>query len=335
MARFFVESMNRTNITLCAFCLSLLVVVPVYSIGSEPVHKTLFVIMDGIPADVIERVETPNLDSISSAGGYTRAYVGGAIGEVSESPTISSVGYQSLLTGTWANKHNVWDNQVDDPDYQYWDIFRIAKAHDASIRTALFSTWEDNRTKLIGDGKDEAGGFKLDHYVDGMEKDLARFPPEKYSPHIKNIDAFIAGEAADFLAAEGPDLTWVYMQYTDDIGHYFGDSPEQDEAVKFTDDLVGNLWRSVQARQASTGEEWLVIITTDHGRHASDGKGHGGQSDRERETWIVANRPCLDDSDKNVPAIVDILPSIVEHMNLEMPEQIKQNLDGTSFLSCP
>ncbi|MCO4831002.1 MAG: alkaline phosphatase family protein, partial [Gammaproteobacteria bacterium] len=87
------------------------------------VPKTLFVVMDGIPTDVIERVATPNLDQITASGGFGRAYVGGETGGASESPTISAVGYQSLLTGTWANKHQVFDNEVASPNYAYWDIF--------------------------------------------------------------------------------------------------------------------------------------------------------------------------------------------------------------------
>ena len=109
-------------------------------------RKAVFIVVDGVPADVLERVHTPNLDLISNAGGYSRAFVGGAIGTDSESPTVSAVGYQSLLTGTWANKHNVWDNEVRHPDYRYWDIFRIAKAFDQKLQTAVFSTWEYNRT---------------------------------------------------------------------------------------------------------------------------------------------------------------------------------------------
>ena len=52
------------------------------------VPKTLFVVMDGIPTDVIERVATPHLDQIIARGGFTRAYVGGEIGGASQSPTI-------------------------------------------------------------------------------------------------------------------------------------------------------------------------------------------------------------------------------------------------------
>ena len=35
--------------------------------------KTVFIIVDGIPADVLENTNTPNIDSIASSGGYSRA----------------------------------------------------------------------------------------------------------------------------------------------------------------------------------------------------------------------------------------------------------------------
>ena len=300
----------------------------------QPMRKALFVIMDGIPPDVIERVETPHLDNIAGERGYARAYVGGEVGGESESPTISAVSYQSLLTGTWANKHNVWDNRVENPDYRYWDIFRIAKTHDPALQTAVFSTWEDNRTRLIGDGLAAAGGFKLDHYVDGLENDREQFPVKPHSGHIRDIDTHIAAEASSHIRAQGPDLTWVYFQYTDDIGHRFGDGPEQDDAVHFTDDLVGQLWGAVEARQSTYDEDWLVVVTTDHGRTTDDGKNHGGQSDRERATWIVSNSACLGDRFADRPGIVDILPSIVDHLELRMPAPVEAQLDGRSFLAC-
>ena len=44
-------------------------------LSAQKAHKAIFVIADGIPADVIERVNTPALDAISKEGGYARAYV--------------------------------------------------------------------------------------------------------------------------------------------------------------------------------------------------------------------------------------------------------------------
>lgn len=294
--------------------------------------KVVFLIIDGIPADVIEKIQTPFLDDISGQRGYTRAYVGGEIGGKSESPTVSSVGYQSLLTGTWANKHNVWTNGIKAPNYAYWDIFRIAKHHNPALETAVFSTWQDNRTKLIGDGLKQAGGTKLDYHFDGFELDTERFPHDLMSNYIRDIDELVANEAARYIKTQGPDISWVYLQHTDDIGHRFGDSDRQAAAVKLMDTRVGAIWTAVTERQQMHQEDWLVIVTTDHGRDVETGRHHGGQSDRERTTWIATNSRRLNEHFGNAPAIVDILPSIVTYLGLTMPVEIRQELDGKSFI---
>ena len=185
--------------------------------NSTKIPKAIFIIVDGIPADIIESTQTPNLDLIAGIHGYARSYVGGEIGGVTQSPTVSAVGYNSLLTGTWANKHNVYTNRIENPNYSYWDIFRIARHQNPDISTALFSTWQDNRTRLVGDGLPEAGGSKLDYAFDGLELDEARFPHDEARQFIRAIDDAVSSEAAHYLRDVGPDLSWVYLEYTDDI----------------------------------------------------------------------------------------------------------------------
>ena len=298
------------------------------------VPKTLFVVVDGIPADVIERVSTPGIDAVTAKGSYQRAYVGGDIGMPTESPTVSAVGYMSLLTGTWSNKHNVRANYGIEPNYAFWDIFRVAKYQARAITTGLFSTWTDNRTILMGDGLEVAGGYKFDFVADGYENDPAFAPALEDVERIQAVDLHVTTLAAKTLLESAPDLSWVYLQHTDDIGHRDGDSPSMDFAVRWVDARVSELWGAVQARsQQFVGEDWLVIVTTDHGRTSSNGKGHGGQSDRERTIWIASNSPRMVSPAERSAAIVDIYPTIVEHMRFDMPEEVAAQLDGQSLLS--
>ena len=55
--------------------------------------KALFIILDGIPADVIEKLNPGAIAEISKEGGFTRAYVGGRKETYNETPTISAPGY--------------------------------------------------------------------------------------------------------------------------------------------------------------------------------------------------------------------------------------------------
>lgn len=295
-------------------------------------RKTLVVLVDGIPADVIEKLNPPFLGEIGGEGGMARAYVGGEKGGKSESPTISAVGYNSMLTGTWANKHNVWGNAIKAPDYGYPTFFKLARDARPELKLGIFSTWEDNRSKLLGESLAETNELKLDYKFDGYELDTVRFPHRADRTYIRDIDDLVTQKAVETIDRHGPDISWVYLEFTDDMGHKFGDSPEFHAAIFHTDSLIGKLYGVVKEREARLHEDWLVIATTDHGRDAETGKNHGGQSDRERATWIATNHPYLNKRFSDGLAIVDILPSVCRFMEIEIPEAVRRNLDGVSFI---
>lgn len=312
-------------------CIYSLLLVSLCLCVNAKTRKAVYIIVDGVPADQIERLHTPVVFDIAEQGGYCRAYTGGEIGGYSETSTISAIGYTNLLTATWLNKHNVGGNDNLKPNYNYWTIFRIAKEQSKSFKTALYSSWTDNRTVLIGEGKPETNFLKIDYVADGYELDTTRFPKVSKDLHIFQIDDVVADQAAKGIREDAPDLSWVYLWYTDDAGHIEGNGAFFDEYVRKADEQVGRVWEAVKYREANFDEEWMIVVTTDHGRE-ENGHGHGGQSSRERMTWISTNIPVNAHFRAPDLSITDITPSICRFMGFEIPQSVRWEQDGMPFV---
>jgi Type I phosphodiesterase / nucleotide pyrophosphatase len=317
----------KKQLLLYAFILPVLLIANIHS-SAQKKNKVVFVIADGIPADLLESLNMPALKAITKQGGYTRAHVGGDKGAYSETPTISAVGYNSLLTGTWVNKHNVWGNEIEAPNYNYWNIYRLFKTQYPKKTTGIYSTWLDNRTKLIGSDAKAAGNMMPDIIYDGMELDTVHFPHDEFGYFYNVIDDSVINRTAASIKKDAPDLSWVYLEYTDEMGHRHGNGDTLTNAVKLLDDKLKRLWTAIEYRQQNFNEDWQLWITTDHGRK-DDGYHHGDQTDRERTTWIATNAKGLNQYFyKGNPGIVDIMPSIAKHLRIKIPAEKLKEIDG-------
>jgi hypothetical protein len=293
---------------------------------AQRTKKVVFVIADGIPADVIEKLETPELNKIKAAGRYTRMHVGGEKDTYSQTPTISAVGYNSLLTGVWVNKHNVPDNDITAPNYNYYNLFRLFKTAFPNRKTAVYSSWLDNRTKL-------ALAEYVDLHADGYELDTVRFKHDKARDFMHHIDETVIAAADKGIREQAPDLSWIYLEYTDDMGHMHGDSPEFYNAVRMLDKQMGRIYEAITFRQQKYKEDWMIVITTDHGRIEKNGKDHGGQSARQRSTWMITNyKEHNNYAGYYEPAIVDIMPTITRYLGIPVPAATAYEVDGTSMI---
>jgi len=72
----------------------------------------LVVGIDGCRSDALQAAKVPNLKSLIDKGTVCyNVYVGGELNTKTEQHTSSGPGWASILTGVWADKHKVVDNE--------------------------------------------------------------------------------------------------------------------------------------------------------------------------------------------------------------------------------
>ena len=100
---------------------------------------------------------------------------------------------------------------------------------------------------------------------------------------------------------------------------------EYRDAIALADHQVGMLVDAISARPTYPDEDWLILISTDHGRRP-DG-GHGGDSPEEMTIFILASGPATATWPPPGPAgIVDIAATALDHLGIAI--DLAWGLDG-------
>ena len=81
-----------------------------------------------------------------------------------------------------------------------------------------------------------------------LDLDTDKYPKEKDDLHIFRIDEAVSKAAAEGIRNDAPDLSWVYLWYTDDAGHIYGNSDFFDRYTLLADKQVERIWEAVKYR---------------------------------------------------------------------------------------
>ncbi|KDN80982.1 alkaline phosphatase family protein [Kitasatospora cheerisanensis] len=261
--------------------------------------KTLVIGIDGTRYDKLLTADAPNLKALIASGttATSNLYANPL------APTLSGPGWSTIATGVWPDKHKVLDNAFTGARFDlYPDWASRLEAADPGNSTLVIGSWNPITANVFNGAAD------------------LRIPESEN-------DAKTASDAADFLAHGNPDAVFLHFDEVDEAGHsYGGTSSQYLAAIHGVDGLVGQVMAGLKSRPGYASEDWLVVLTTDHGH--TDAGGHGGNSANERQTWMVLNgRGYQAGAHRYDVKPVDIAPTVLKHQGA--PIDPAWGLDGT------
>lgn len=181
-------------------------------------------------------------------------------------------------SGSWADFNGIDDNsQMKNADAKTF-LTEIAETG----KSASFTTSWREHTKL---------SYRPD-IVYAIENGL----PVEYTHQVDDAATYYQilkytakPEGVQKTAAEDPDVIFFTFEHTDHAGHDTGFGNQNEEyiaACKEADSWGYEILKTIEARSTYAEEDWLIIISTDHGGTETS---HGGQTPFERMTWLACN----------------------------------------------
>lgn len=268
-----------------------------YSLHAQK-KKVLVIGIDGCRPDCLEAAKTPNMDFLRKNGAYTNsAYAGGELGKDTQQPTVSGPGWVSITTGVWANIHGVTNNKFTGYNIEKAPhFFKRIKAQNEKLYLSSISQWHPVNSKIL---------------TPSTKADFVLNPPDK-GVSVKEL-------TIKHLKEKKPDVLFVHFDDVDHAGHATGygtDKPKYIKSIEETDENIGHILKEIHNRK---DEDWLVIVTTDHGGIR---KGHGGQSKEERTIFIIAHGSSVKKGIVSEgPGHVAVPPTVFRHLGLKIDSE--------------
>ena len=287
-------------------------------------NKALLIGVDGMQLeklqDAIDAGQAPALASFH----LYKSWTGGIVGGPSEQPTFSGPGWTTLLTGTWLDRHSVSGND-DKLRSKAASLFKRIDESAPTRHTASIVSWNTIN----------------DHFAD----DLAAGHIEQ-AARCDGDDQCVVQKTVEALRSGNFDFIFTHIDQPDRVGHERGFSTDYQDSIHAVDEQIQEIMGFLDHRRFTHPDEnWLVIVTTDHGRRLPDGRDHGGQTQEEKTTFIGINKtpneqlakPIRDPDNADFEGLygyasqADVAPTILTHLGIQ-PDPAHYSIDGLPLI---
>jgi len=259
------------------------------------INKVLIIGIDGCRPDALLAAQTPNMDALWKDGAYTFK---------ARTDEISSSGpaWSAMLIGVWHQKHNILNNEYENPDLEHYPhFFHRVRQEKPDLRTYSVANWGPIHNIL-------------------QEGD-ATYTSSKIS------DALVALEVASILENKNVDVMFVQLDEIDGAGHrhdYTVESKKYLEAIERCDEQVGTMVSALDRRSAIKNENWLVILSADHG---GSNFGHGKNIPDHTTVFFIASGESANKGEiTGEVGVVDVAVTAMYHLGI--PAKESWDLDG-------
>jgi len=252
--------------------------------GDGKVPKCLLVGFDGCRADALMNIvegESGILALKADGGKVYNAFTGG---DGNKQDTSTGPGWTTMLSGHWAEEpggtgHGIIHNGINktlEPKLIFTQLLEQGLAK----KTAFIVSWGGH---FEGD---DASYLNEMAYCEEQGLNAAwHTMPDDAGTFEKTL--------AEVQAAQCPDMVMCILEHCDHTGHSTGFANKNAAYVKAffdSDSEALELINAVKNRESYDSEDWLLIISTDHG---GDGTGHGSQAVGCRQIFIAVNKPIV------------------------------------------
>ena len=244
--------------------------------------KVLVLGYDGTRVDTLTTIDPQEsaITKLSQNGYGVLSYCGGVnYPRMNTQATSTAPGWCSMLTGAWADVHGITGNgQAKSNDHL--TLLTTAVQDGIADSSAFYVSWSGHFNRK------NTTYYPEKQYVE--EKGL----PVKFQ-YADNDEGTLANVKHDLAQKDCTDFIFFIMEYADHTGHTSGFDVKNKKYVSAfheADAQALSVLRVLEARETYDQEDWLLIITTDHG---GCNLNHGRCTIQERYTFLFCNKPIL------------------------------------------